>query len=129
MKPGNRESGLTWLALFTSSGTLICCALPITLVSLGLGAVVASLTSTWPILITLSQHKHWIFLFSALMLLVSGWLLRRPGRNCPTEPHLAARCKRAHRWNLRIWWFSLLIWLAGFSAAFLALPVLRWLDA
>ncbi|MDQ7050407.1 MAG: hypothetical protein Q9M92_13100 [Enterobacterales bacterium] len=31
------------IILFTSSATLLCCALPILLVSLGMGAVVASL--------------------------------------------------------------------------------------
>ncbi len=128
MKAQKPEQGLTWLALFASSGTLVCCALPITLVTLGMGATVASLTSSLPILITLSQHKIWVFAFSAIMLLFSGWLLYRPGRSCPTDPALAAQCQRMHRWNLRVWWVSVAIWLTGFTAAFLALPLMRWLD-
>ncbi len=128
MKNNRSEQGLTWLALFASSGTLICCALPITLVTLGMGAAVASLTSSLPWLITLSLHKQWIFLFSGLMLAFSGWLLYRPGRSCPTDPALAEQCQRMHRWNLRIWRTSVWIWCIGFMAAYLALPVTRWLD-
>ena len=45
-----------WLILFASTSTLLCCALPILLVSLGLGAVVVSMASSLPFLVTLSQH-------------------------------------------------------------------------
>jgi len=45
-----RETGLVAFTLFTSTGTLVCCALPIMLVSIaGMGAFVASMTSTFPI--------------------------------------------------------------------------------
>ena len=37
-----------WLVLFASSTTLICCALPILLVTLGLGAVSAALFANIP---------------------------------------------------------------------------------
>lgn len=121
------ESGLSWLALFTSTGTLICCALPITLVTLGLGAAVVSLTSTFPFLIVLSQHKVWVFAFSALMLVVSGWMLYRPGRACPTDPVTGKLCNRAQVWNRRIYWISAAIWSAGFFAAYAALPLRIWL--
>lgn len=50
------------LALFASLGTLICCAVPLLLVTLGFGAAVASLTSTVPWLIPLSERKQWIVL-------------------------------------------------------------------
>ena len=92
-----------WLVLFTSSSTLICCALPIILVTLGLGAVSASLFETLPFLVTLTKYKLWMFLGSAAMLTLGGWALYRPGRFCPTDPVLAAKCNAAHRWNKRIW--------------------------
>jgi len=46
MRPpkSNAHGALSWLALFGSSGTLICCALPIILVTLGAGATIAALT-------------------------------------------------------------------------------------
>ncbi|WP_041067113.1 hypothetical protein [Thiolapillus brandeum] len=124
-----KGSGITWLALFTTMGTLICCALPILLVTLGLGAAVASLTSNFPILIALSQHKIWVFTFSGLMLLLAGWLLYRPGRSCPVDPQLGELCDRSHRWNRRVYWVSVIIWSIGFTSAYLALPVRMWLDS
>ncbi|HDN69409.1 MAG: hypothetical protein DRQ45_01515 [Gammaproteobacteria bacterium] len=114
---------LSWLTLFASTGTLICCALPITLVTLGLGTTVAALTSTFPVLVVLSEFKIWVFAFSAFMLAVSGWLLYRPGRRCPVDLQLGALCSNAHVWNRRIYWLSVIIWSAGFFAAYLALPL------
>lgn len=112
-----------WLVLFTSSSTLICCALPIILVTLGLGAVSASLFETLPFLVTLTKYKLWMFLGSAAILTLGGWALYRPGRYCPTDPSLAAKCNAAHRWNKRIWRASIIIWIIGFFAAYLSLPL------
>ncbi|HSH43755.1 MAG TPA: hypothetical protein VK973_16665 [Arenicellales bacterium] len=124
-----RETGVSWLTLFASTGTLICCALPITLVTLGLGATVAALTSSMPFLITLSQHKIWVFAFSALLLGVSGGLLYRPGRACPADPELGRLCNRTQVWNRRIYWTSVTIWVLGFFAAYVALPLRIWLGS
>jgi len=118
-----KENGATFFTLFTTTGTLICCALPILLVTLGLGATVASMTSAFPILIVLSQHKMWVFAFSGLMLLLSGWLLYRSGRSCPTSADLQQACNTADKWNKRIYIGSAIIWCIGFFAAFLALPL------
>jgi hypothetical protein len=122
------ETGTTWVTLFASTGTLICCALPIVLVTLGMGTVVASLTSTFPFLITLSQHKEWVFAGSAVLLMFSGWLMYRPGRACPVDPELGVLCDRTQIWNRRIYWTSIFLWGVGFFAAFLALPIRIWLD-
>lgn len=124
----SKQTGLTWLTLFASTGTLICCALPITLVTLGMGATVAALTSSSPLLIALSQHKIWIFLISGALLAFSGWLLFRPGRACPADPELGRLCSRAQAWNRRVYWGATIIWSIGFFAAYLALPLRRLLD-
>lgn len=124
---GNKK-GVTIFTLFTTTGTLICCALPIILVTLGMGATVVAMTSTFPFLITLSQHKIWVFAFSGLMLLVSGWLMFRSGRSCPTDLKLARACNTAHKWNKRIYWTSVVIWIVGFTASYLLLPLRIWLD-
>ena len=123
-----KETGLGWLTLFAASGTLICCALPIMLVTLGLGASVAALTSSFPLLIAMSQHKAWVFAVSALLLLISGWLIHRPDRTCPTDPDLARACARAQVWNRQIYWSSVLLWSIGFCAAYLSLPLRMWLE-
>jgi hypothetical protein len=123
-----RGKGLTWLALFASTGTLICCALPIALVTLGLGATVAAISASVPILVTLSLHKAWVFAVSAALLTLSGWLLYRPGRECPIDPVTGALCDRALLWNRRIFWLSVVILSVGFLAAYLALPLRIWLN-
>jgi high-affinity Fe2+/Pb2+ permease len=118
-----RSVGISWLTLFTSSGTLVCCALPIILVSLGMGATIAALTSAFPFLIFLSLHKIWIFALSGIMLALSLWFIYRPGQYCPADPEQARICAISKTWNKRIVWFSLAIWCAGFFAAFIALPL------
>ncbi len=123
-----KESSMTYLTLFASSGTLICCALPIILVSLGLGATVAALTSDFPLLVTIAEYKTWVFVGSGGLLLVSGWLMYRSRRTCPTEPELARLCQKTQTWNRRIYWTSITLWGIGFSAAYLALPIRIWLD-
>jgi len=122
-----RQNSVSWLTLFTSTGTLICCALPILFVMLGLGATVAAVTSAVPFLVTLALHKVWVFAGSGLMLLISEWLLNRPGRACPSDPELGRLCDRAQHWNRRIHGFSAAIWGVGLFAAYLALPLRIWL--
>lgn len=123
VRNAQKELGIGWWALFAASETLVCCALPILLVSLGLGATVAALTHRLPILITLSAHKEWVFAGSATLLAASGWLLYRPGRQCPADPALAALCHRAQMWNRRLYWGSIALWTIGFFATYLALPL------
>jgi len=123
-----KETGLSWLTLFAASGTLLCCALPIILVTLGLGATVAAFTSSFPVLITIAQHKMWVFAGSGALLLLSAWLLHRPERSCPSDPELARLCARAQVWNRRIFRSSVTLWGIGFFAAYLALPLRIWLD-
>ncbi len=128
MKKTLNTANLSWFTLFASSGTLICCALPIILVSLGMGASVAALTSSLPFLIVLSQHKIWVFIFSGLMLAIAAWIMYRPNQTCPTDARQAELCQSSKVWNKRIYWFSVLIWSIGFFAAFVALPLRMALD-
>jgi mercuric ion transport protein len=114
----------SWLLLFTTSGTLLCCAIPITLVSLGLGASVAALASSAPWLITVSQYKGWMFTVSGLLIGFSFWAVHRAARVCPTDPVLAAACTSADRWNRRFLWISAGMWAVGFTAAY-GLPLLQ----
>ena len=123
-----KEASLTWLALFTTTGTLVCCALPITLIALGMGATMASLVSNVPFLVTLSEHKILVFIISGGLLALSAWMMYRPGRSCPVDPELNALCNKTQVWNRRIYWFSVVLWCFGFFAAFLVLPLQIWLE-
>jgi mercuric ion transport protein len=89
-----RESSVSWLALFASASTLVCCALPIALVSLGMGATITALTSTFPFLVTLSEHRLWVFLIPGVLLAFGAWSLW-PGRACPIDFALATKCEQA----------------------------------
>ncbi len=118
-----RETALSTLTLFASMGTLVCCALPIALVALAGGASVVALLDSAPFLVPLTRNKEFVFVGAALLIGGSAWLLWRPGRSCPTDPALAAACRRAERWNRRLVLLSAAIWGVGFFAAFLALPL------
>lgn len=120
-----RESTLSLGTLLLSTGTLLCCALPILLVSLGFGAAVAGLVSNAPWLVALSQHKAWLFGGTALLLAIGGWFIHRPGRACPADPALARACTMADRWNRRFWWAASAVWAAGAFMAYLWLPLRR----
>ena len=128
VKQAFREQGVTWITLFTSTGTLVCCALPILMVSIGMGASVAALTSLFPFFVTFSEYKVWVFGLSGVMLVISGWMLFRPERTCPVEPVLRTVCQSTYKWNKRIYWSAVLIWSIGFTAAYLLLPIRVWLE-
>ncbi len=63
----NRSWVFSYLSLFTSLSTLLCCALPSLLVLFGLGASVASFLSFAPWLVSLSRHKSWVFTISGAL--------------------------------------------------------------
>ncbi len=125
--PGNENRLLAYLGLFTSVGTLLCCALPSVLVLFGLGATVASLLASAPWLVTLSQHKAWVFATSGILIAVNFYyvyrvvprILASRGACASDDPD----CSRASRASRRLLWLSTLLLLVGFSVAYL-LPVL-----
>ena len=63
-----RDTIAPTLALFGSASTLLCCALPALLISLGAGAVMAGLTSAIPGIMWLSAHKDVLFVLSGLLM-------------------------------------------------------------
>jgi hypothetical protein len=110
----------SWISLFASTGTLICCALPALLVSLGAGAALASLVAVFPQIVWISEHKEMIFLISSA-LMVAGGLLQWRNRYapCPVDPALRNACLRTRRISLRIYLFSLVLLLVGGWFAFI----------
>lgn len=109
------------LSLFTSGSTLICCALPATLVAIGSAATLTSLVSNFPQLIWISEHKTLIFSIAALMLIAAGQL-QWQARNapCPADPQLAEVCTKARKSALLIYWISVAIFMVGAFFAFVA---------
>jgi mercuric ion transport protein len=118
MKEGNASTfsavGLTVL------GTT-CCALPLTLVALGAGGAVASMASTFPWLVALSQYKGLTFVFTASSLGYAWWRL-----SVVSECDIAEATRlRRQKWILR--GASGLFGLSLF-AAYALLPIVMWLD-
>jgi hypothetical protein len=118
---GWRETLTPTLALFTSFGTLICCALPALFVALGMGAAVAGMVSAVPQLVWLSEHKLWVFSGSALMI-AAAWAMHYAARNapCPVDPDQARACARLRKFSSIVLVVATLSWLAGAFMAFVA---------
>jgi hypothetical protein len=109
------------VALLGSLGTLLCCALPALLVSVGAGAVMASLVTNLPQVVWLSEHKTPLFIFAAIMLALAGittYLNRRAP--CPTDPNQAKSCRRVRRFAASVFFASLALYVIGFYFAFVA---------
>ena len=109
------------LSLFTSGSTLICCALPATLVAIGSAATLSSLISNFPQLIWISEHKGLVFGVAGAMLAIAGYL-QWQARNapCPVDPALAKICTKTRKNALRVYWLSVGIFAIGAFFAFVA---------
>ncbi len=120
-----KDSFISYFTLFGSLSTLICCALPALLVSLGLGAVLAGLASNVPALIWVSEHKIQVFIFSGLMLSLNGFLLwKNKDAPCPIDPKLRDACLSGRKTSRKIYFISLVIFAIGFFFAYIA-PLLQ----
>lgn len=117
---------VAFLTLFSSLSTLVCCALPALLVTLGLGASLASFLGNYPQLIWLSEHKTFVFSFAGTMLAFTGFIRWRwKDLSCPTDPGLAKACVRTRRMSTAVFYGSLMIYAVGVYFALVA----PWLNA
>lgn len=116
-----RDTAAPTLALFGSATTLVCCALPAMLVTLGMGAAVAGLVTAVPQITWLSAHKPLVFGGSAAMIAAAGFLQWR-ARNapCPADPAAAQACRRLRRVSTVILGVSAAAWAVGAFFAFFA---------
>lgn len=87
-----------FFSLFLSVGTLLCCALPAALVTLGMGAALAGLVGAFPAITVISENKDAVFIAAAVMLSLA-WLLERRATalDCPTDPAQAEACQTSRR--------------------------------
>lgn len=104
-------------SLFTSFGTLICCAIPSTLVLLGFGAGVASFVSDFPQLIWLSENKEIVFGTSFFMLGLSYTSQKYAERlSCPIDKK--EDCTTTRKWSKKLFMITALINVIGAAYAF-----------
>ena len=110
------------LSLFTSFSTLICCALPALLISIGMGASLASFVSAFPWIIFISKYKIQTFILAAVLLVFSVYLFWQ-GRNapCPSDPIQAKICSKLRFINIIMLFISLVTYLVGFFFAFIGI--------
>lgn len=114
-----------FLSLFTSTGTLICCALPALLVSLGAGAVMAGLIEAVPQITWLGKNKEIVFGVAGTLLAVSGaWQWHARSLPCPADKAQAEACARARKVSWIVWGLSVALFATGFFFAFLAADLL-----
>jgi mercuric ion transport protein len=126
-----RSTVLGYFSLFTSLGTLLCCALPSLLVLFGLGASVASTLSFLPWLVTLSRHKHWTFAISGGLIALSflnTYLLAPRLRVWECSPENPSACEDASDFSRILLWVSAGIYLVGFLVAYVLGPTLARMD-
>ena len=124
MSDGLRETQSSFasslVTLLASSGTLICCAIPALLVSIGAGAALASFVAIFPQIVWISEYKEIVFAISALLMIIGG-ILQWRNRNapCPIDPKLRDACLKTRKTSLQIYLASLLILIIGSWFAFI----------
>lgn len=116
---------LPFLSLFTSLSTVLCCALPIMLVTLGMGATFASLTASFPQITWLAQRSGVIFVMAGALLLVSGYFIFVRAQVCPSDPDLGKACASAKRLNKWVWWASTAILLVSAFFKYVLILLIR----
>lgn len=105
---------ITFFSLFGSVSTLLCCALPVTLVGLGMGATFASLTSSIPGVLWLVDNKNILFIVTGVMLTLSYVLMKYGQKQaCPIDPDQAEVCRESKGLNTKIFWFSVGVYIIG----------------
>lgn len=132
--PRIRSGALSYLSLFTSLSTLLCCALPSLFVLFGLGATVASVLSQAPWLVAMSHHKHWVFLVAGFLISANFVYLyalapKLQARNGACDPNDPAACQTASRFSRIVLWCSAGLYLIGCFPAYLLGPILVHFDS
>jgi len=119
-----KDLAIPTLSLFTSASTLICCAVPALLVTIGAGASLAGFMGAFPELAILSKNKEILFAAAGIMLIAAG-IMRYRARNapCPIDAAQAKACIRLRKISAWIYYISVSLYLIGFFFAFIAVHI------
>lgn len=123
-----REKVVSFFALFTSTGTLLCCALPAAIAAVAGGAAVGALVSTFPWLIPLSQYKGWLFLVAGVLILVSAVFTLRPQGKLACAVTGGQGCEVAGGFQKAVLGSSLVLFAIGVLFAYLLVPMMRFFE-
>ena len=108
-----------FLSLFTSVGTLFCCAIPALFVLLGAGASFASLTNSVPQLIWIGMHKEWVFALGGIFLTLGIVLpiVYPPPIVCDLDGN---PCETTRSWSQPVLYGSIFLYVIGVFFAYIA---------
>ena len=122
----SKTAGL--LAVFTSTGTLLCCALPAAIAAVAGGVAVGAFITVFPWLIPLSHYKGWIFGVALILIVFSGILTFRPHGKLACSLTGGEGCEIAGRFSKTMFWISTALYSVGFFFAYAIVPILRFLE-
>lgn len=122
-----KERIVSFLSIFGSSSTLLCCALPAMLSIIAGGAAVGALVSTFPWLIPLSRYHNWIFFVAGISLLVNGIFVFRPKGKVACAITGGKGCKVAGSFSKWIFWISIVLYGVGVFFTYLYVPIVKLL--
>ena len=104
-----KEYLLSFSGLFTSLSTIMCCALPIILVTFGMGSVFASITTIFPFINWVAEKSIYFFFISLISLLTAGYFIFIKPQSCPADKNMAKICYKSKKLNKIIWYLSVII--------------------
>lgn len=111
---------VSFFSLFGSLSTLLCCALPVTLVSIGMGASFASLTANFPQIIWLTERKEALFIITAILLVASYFMMKRSENlACPIDVDQREACQSSKSISKKLYWGTVVIYLIGLSFSYI----------
>jgi hypothetical protein len=124
-----RERIISFFALFGSTSTLLCCALPAALAAVAGGAAVTTMLSTFPWLIPLSHQKEWLFLAAGVLIAFNAVLVFRPSGKIACSITGGKGCDVAGAFQKFMLWASIAIYSAGALVAYALVPLLRLFES
>lgn len=128
MKKESTSKIVSFFSLFTSTGTLLCCALPAALAALAGGAAISAYVSTFPWVIPLSHHKGWIFLIAGLLIILNGILTLRPQGAFACAITGGKGCEVAGSFSKSMFWIAAVVYAVGVFMTYGIVPLLEFLE-
>lgn len=121
-----KEKIVSFLSLFGSTATLLCCALPATISIIAGGVAVGSLISTFPWLVPLSKYHNWIFLIAGILLFINGVFVLTPKGKLACSVTGGKGCEIAGNFSKIVFWVSIALYFVGFFFAYAYVPIVRF---
>ena len=123
-----KEKIVNFMALFTSTGTLLCCALPAAIAAVAGGAAVGAYVSYFPWIIPLSRHKGELFLVAGIMISVSGLFTLRPQSKLACAITGGKGCEVAGKFSKTMFWVAAVVYVVGAFMSYGIVPLMRLMD-